>query len=153
MSAPPDAVTLANLSGAFQTIATLGFAMGVFRAPLSSLLAATEGRLQREEIIVAGRNDSLALERAGELAALRRELNSARKRMAKPIAWMEGVIWAASLACAVMLVWASLAPNVTPGSGWAATMVVAPIVAVALATFRIWRIAAEHLRILDAKLQ
>jgi hypothetical protein len=153
MSAPPDALTLANLSGAFQTIATLGFAMGVFRAPLSSLLAATEGRLQREEIIVAGRNDSLALTRQAELASLRRELNSARKRMARPIAWMEGVIWGASLASAVMLVWASLAPNFTPGTAWAVAMVVAPIIAVAAATLRIWRVAAYELRSLDAKLQ
>lgn len=119
---------------------------------MSSLLAATEGRLQREEIIVAGRNDSLALKRQEELAGLRRELNSARKRMARPIGWMEGVIWCASLASAAMLVWASFAPSFAPGTMWAVVMVIGPIFAVVAATIRIWRVAAHELRSLDGKL-
>lgn len=127
--------------------------MGVFKAPLSTLLSATEGRLSREEIVLDGRQDESATARRGELASVRRDLNSARKRMHRPASVLELLIWVASLGSATLLVWASVRPNVVVSFSTGLALILIPVATAAAATIAIWVMAAHELRDINAKLK
>jgi hypothetical protein len=148
-----DALTLADLSGAFQTVATLGFAMSVFKAPLLTMLSDTERRLDREEVLVRGRADNPGIERAGDLAKLRRDLNTARKSLVGQVAGAEWAIWIASLASAAMLIWASLKPSTPVSQALAIALMLVPVAVVALATAIIWKLAHRSLSPIDEALR